>query len=111
MKWVIIEKFRFYFYGYKFYVVIDSNFFIYLVTFVKLFVIDYRWFLSLVLFDFLIIYRVGKVYSDVDGFLRVLRILSLDVGIISDEDYVKFFLDRLFFFLGEVFYVCLSEVF
>lgn len=47
--------------------IIDSNFLIYLVIFVKLSLIDYCWLFLLVVFDFDIFYCCGKVNGDVDG--------------------------------------------
>ena len=64
-------------------------------TSAKISVTHHRWLSSLASFDFLITYRAGKVHSDADGRSRMLHSSSLGAKPISDEDYIKPFLDRL----------------
>lgn len=60
LKWVIIEKFNDYLYGYKFIVLIDNNLLIYVLIIVWFDVVGYRWLVVLFVYDFNIIYRLGK---------------------------------------------------
>lgn len=70
MKWVVVDKFYDYLYGNYFEVRIDNNFLIYVIIIVKLDVIFYCWLVLLLVYDFNIIYRLGKFNRDVDGLLR-----------------------------------------
>lgn len=70
MKWVVVDKFYDYLYGNYFEVRIDNNFLIYVIIIVKLDVIFYCWLVLLLVYDFKIIYRLGKFNRDVDGLLR-----------------------------------------
>lgn len=70
MKWVVVDKFYDYLYSNYFEVRIDNNFLIYVIIIVKLDVIFYCWLVLLLVYDFNIIYRLGKFNRDVDGLLR-----------------------------------------
>lgn len=96
LKWAVSEKFRDYLYGFKFHVLTDSNPLTYLVTSAKLSPTDHRWLSSLAVFDFEISYRRGKANGDADGLSRIP--VSGEEGqqdSLSDEQYVRPFLDRL----------------
>ena len=74
----------------------DSNVLTYLVTSPKLSPTDHCWLCSLVVFDFKIFYRCGKANGDADGLFRIP--ISGGEGnrdSLSDEQYVRPFLDRL----------------
>ena len=74
----------------------DSNVLTYLVTSPKLSPTDHCWLCSLVVFDFKIFYRCGKANGDADGLFRIP--VSGGEGnrdSLSDEQYVRPFLDRL----------------
>ena len=67
-----------------------------MVTSAKLSPTDHRWLSSLGVFDFEISYRCGKANGDADGLSRIL--VSGGEGnqdVLSDEQYVRPFLDRL----------------
>ena len=96
LKWAVAEKFRDYLYGSRFHVITDSNPLTYLVTSAKLSPTDHRWLSSLAVFDFEISYRCGRANGDADGLSRIP--ISDEEGnrdVVSDEQYVRPFLDRL----------------
>ena len=90
------EKFWDYLYGSRFQVITNSNPLTYLVTSAKLSPTDHRWISSLAVFDFEISYRCCKANGDADGLSRIP--VSGGEGnwdVLSDEQYVRPFLDRL----------------
>ena len=96
LKWAVSEKFRDYLYGSKFHVLTDSNPLTYLVTSAKLSPTDHRWLSSLAVFDFDISYRCGRANGDADGLSRIpVNGEEGQQDNLSDEQYVRPFLDRL----------------
>ena len=111
LKWAVAEKFRDYLYGSRFHVITDSNPLTYLVTSAKLSPIDHRWLSSLAVFDFEISYRCGKANGDADG----LSCIPVSDGegnrdVLSDEQYLRPFLDHLKLVQGDGF-ACSHESF
>lgn len=57
----------------------DNNFLIYVFILVKLDVIGYCWIVVLFVYNFIIIYKLGKFNLDVDGLFWVLEIIDCDI--------------------------------
>ena len=96
LKWAVAEKFRDYLYGSRFQVITDSNPLMYLVTSAKLSPTDHRWLSLLAVFDFEISYRCGNANGDANRLSRIP--VSGEEGsrdVLSDEQYLRPFLDRL----------------
>lgn len=84
LKWLVIEKFLDYLIRVKFVVFMGNNFLMYVFIIVKLDVIGYRWIVSLLFYNFSIMYKLGKMNIDVDLLFRLLgkidrEILDVDV--------------------------------
>ena len=74
----------------------DSSPLTYLVTFAKLSPTDHRWLSSLAIFEVEISYRCGKANGDADGLSRIpVSGGEANLDVLSDEHYVRPFLDRL----------------
>lgn len=77
LKWVVVDKFYDYLYGNIFIVLMDNNFLIYVLFFVILDVIGYRWLVVLGIYDFDIKYRLGIYNKDVDILFRMLMFIDV----------------------------------
>ena len=96
LKWALAEKFRDYLYGSRFQVIIDSNPLMYLVTSAKLSATDHRWLSLLAVFDFEISYRCGNANGDANRLSRIpVSGREGNRDVLSDEQYLRPFLDRL----------------
>ena len=96
LKWAIAETFLDYLYGSKFHVITDSNPLTYLVTSAKLSPADHHWLSSLAIFDFDNSNRCGKANGDTNGLSHIpVSNKGSSRGTLTDEQYVRPFLDRL----------------
>ena len=70
LKWAVTDKFSDYLYGTKFIVLTDNNPLTYALSKAKLDEAGHRWLSALANYDFSIIYRPGKTYTDADVLSR-----------------------------------------